>query len=104
MSRGATCVSKPPLVYASSPHIKWVTDDTRVIIVNEQTHRHLVLTEAEAAIWNWLTIPYPYQKLLPLVTALWSLAPATAEERLHHVLRRWHEEGLLTTPGGEVDG
>ncbi len=97
-------MSKISLVYTCPSHIKWVTDDTRIIIVNEQQNSHHILTEAEAAIWNWMTIPYSYRKLLPLVTLLWSLPLPKAEERLQLILHKWHEDGLLDVFNGGQSG
>lgn len=97
-------MSQTTRVYTCPPYIKWVTDDTSIVIVNEQRNSHHILVEAEAAIWNWMTIPYSYRQMLPLVTTLWSVSLPEAEKRLQHLLQKWQTNGLLNMDPDGTNG
>lgn len=76
-------------------HIKWVNDSTQVVIIDEMRNQTHILQGEEAAVWSWLTLGYSYERILPLVAALWTAEPQVANHKLAGLLTAWHSTGLL---------
>ena len=87
------------VVFAGSEVIQWVQDAGHVIVVDERRGEVHVLSGAEATVWGWLTLTYPYPKLIRLLAALLRLPLDEAEQRLVAILQNWRAAGLLETAG-----
>lgn len=84
-----------PITYSCSPRVSWAVDAGQIIVVDEQQGRHYCLRGVEAAVWDWLTLAYPYPRLLTLLANLLAVSPAQAAVPLHAMLRQWADMGLL---------
>ena len=83
------------VVFACPESMRWVEDADRVIVVDEREGETHILRGVEAAVWGWLTLAYPYPKLVQLLAALLVLSSADAEQRLVAILQDWRAAGLL---------
>jgi hypothetical protein len=75
--------------------VRWVNDAGQILVIDEQrgvTHR---LRGDEAALWNWLTLAYPYPALVEMLAALLAQPPDAATARLEAMLAAWQTAGLL---------
>lgn len=86
-------VQSVTLICASSLH--WVQDKDRVLIVAEPARAATTLYGAEAALWGWLMLGYPYLQVVELFSALLGLPPDRGEQTLASILENWCEQGLL---------
>ena len=91
-------------IYRVSDNIRWVQDANQVIVVDDHRRCFVILRAAEATIWGWLTLNYPYARLLAAVGALWTLSQAEADQRLRALLQRWSESGLLAVKARNING
>jgi hypothetical protein len=57
-------------VLTCPPSVRWVKDADQILVVNERRGTSVALRGAEAAIWDWLTLRYPYPTLVNLLAAL----------------------------------
>jgi len=81
------------MILVTPPHIRWVVDARKTIVINEQTGEAHLLTGIEAAVWSWLSLAYPYSKLVSMMTAF--LRCEDAELRLNDLLQSWYAAGIL---------
>ncbi len=89
------------VVALSSPDaVRWVKDADQILVVDEHSGNVHRLFGLEAAVWSWLTLGYPYPRLVRLTAALLSLAPAEAEPHLARCLTDWQVAGLLESCHG----
>ena len=82
---------------ASRPSVAWVTDADCIIVVDGQGGEARVLRGAEAAVWSWLSLSYPYADLVRLLATQMAVSPADSDRRLRSILRDWRARGLLET-------
>ncbi len=80
--------------------LQWVKDTNQIIIVDEQHNAPIILQGAEVAIWEWLTLEYPYAKLLKLVEGLLKTSTDEAAQQLSIIAQRWQALGLLEANEG----
>jgi len=83
------------VVFSCPESVRWVEDADRVIVVDKREGETHMLRGAEAAVWGWLTLAYPYPKLVRLLAALLARSTADAEQRLAAILQDWCAAGLL---------
>jgi len=83
------------VVFSCPEAVRWVEDADRVLVVDDRSGETHTLRGAEAAVWGWLTLAYPYPKLVRLLAALLVLSSADAEQRLVAILQDWRAAGLL---------
>lgn len=83
------------IVFACAESIRWVEDANHVVVVDERRGEAHLLHGAEAALWDWLSLAYPYPRLVRLLAALLALPVADAEQRLAAILQDWCAAGLL---------
>jgi len=87
------------ITYSCSPRVSWAIDAGQIIVVDEQYGRRHCLRGVEAAVWDWLTLAYPYPRLLALLVELLAVPPAQAAVTLRELLHRWIDIGLLVQEG-----
>lgn len=73
----------------------WVKDADQILVVGEGRGTLAALHGTEAAIWDWLTLMYPYPKLVNLLAALRAIPLDEAESQLIDLLSAWQSSGLL---------
>ena len=83
--------------------LAWVQDATQTIVVDAQHGQAHILRGLEMAVWDWLTLAYPYGKLVRLTAALLCIPPAEAEAKLAELFQQWQAAGLLAA-GEQGDG
>jgi hypothetical protein len=84
-----------PRVYRCSPSIVWVKDVGQTMIVDREEQRSWTLHDTEAAIWDLITVGYPYRKLVPMLSLLLSLPVEETTCTLTGVLEDWQEAGIV---------
>ena len=90
-----------PTMLITPEHILWVKDQDKIIVIDKQQKRTLYLQDLEAALWSWLTLAYPYQKLIYLLQASLDTTTQEAEKQLISFLQKWHSAGILVLEGGK---
>jgi hypothetical protein len=88
------------VVFSTSGSLRWVKEASSILLVDEQRHKTYTLQGIEAAVWSWLTLAYPYPKLVTLTAALLALPPEEAEQQLWALLAKWHSDGILEKKEG----
>lgn len=89
------------LTFCCNEAVVWVKDAEQILVVDTQSQRHRALRDREAVIWELLAVGYPHEKLVQMLSLVFSLVPAEAERVLAEAVHRWCEEGLVCR---EVDG
>ena len=82
-------------VYRCAPHIVWIRDADRVILVDPDNERSWLLHGIEAAIWDWLTVGYEYERIVGLLSLILQSSEDEAGATLTDALRRWCHAGLV---------
>lgn len=75
--------------------VAWVKDADCIIVVNGRRGESHILRGAEAAVWSWLMLAYPYPRLARLLAELLALPLAEAKRQLAVFLQGWRIAGLL---------
>lgn len=75
--------------------VRWVNDAGQILVIDEQRGVTHTLRGVEAAVWDWLTLAYPYPVLVEMLAALLALSPGEAAARLEAILAAWQTAGLL---------
>ncbi|MBP7694549.1 MAG: hypothetical protein KA764_21690 [Anaerolineales bacterium] len=75
--------------------VRWVVDAGQVLVVDERRGTVHCLRGVEMAVWNWLTLAYPYPRLVVLLAESLAVSPAAAEAQLAALLRGWQAAGVL---------
>ena len=78
--------------YQRARDIHWVIDARQTIVINQKSGAVFCLTGIEAAIWSWLTLSYPYQTMLELISGM---EQTEAAPLLHKTVQKWRALGLL---------
>jgi len=78
--------------YICPSHVTWVIDAQQTIVINEQSGEFAILSDIDATLWSWLTLNYPTNKLLTMISALDCPHP---EQLLQSTLQKWTNAGLL---------
>ncbi len=83
------------VVFFTPDSLRWVKEASSILLIDEQCHKTYTLQGTEAAVWSWLTLAYPYPKLVTLLAGLLVLPPEEAEQQLQTLLLKWHTDGVL---------
>ena len=83
------------VVLSCANPIYWVQETDHVLVVDETHQKTYILSGVEGALWNWLVLAYPYNKVVDLLATLLGLSIPTAEVHMHTILRKWLDAGLL---------
>ena len=78
-----------------SPHISWVVDRMKTILVHESTGKVSILQGIQAAVWSWLNLGYPYPILLEFIACLSKVSPSVAQVELDQMLIEWQGLGFV---------
>lgn len=85
--------------YQCSPDIVWVKDAGQTLLVDRRADRSWLLHDAEAVIWDLLTVGYSYEKTAQMMALVLSLSKEQAERTLSGVLADWRHAGILRSAG-----
>jgi hypothetical protein len=97
-------VSEPPLIYRCSPAIVWVRDAGQILLVDREAEQSWSLHDAEAVIWDLLTVGYSYAKIVQMLSLTLSLSVEQANHTLSNVLRNWRDAGIVQVSGDAQNG
>jgi len=75
--------------------VSWVKDSTQIIVIDVVNQRAYLLRGNEMAVWDWMTLGYPFGKLAHMVAVLQNMSLEEAEKSLAEMIQRWCEAGLL---------
>ena len=95
---------KESVNYRCSPDITWVRDAGQTLLVDAQRRLFWSLEGAEAAVWDWLTLAYPYDKIVHFLSLLLSATTGEAQRMLVETLRSWQVRGILQVMGDSRHG
>ena len=90
--------------YQCSPDITWVRDTGGTLLVDAVRAQAWSLSGVEASIWEWLTLAYPYDKVVHFLSVLLRIRADEAEETLLSALRGWLAAGILQISGENESG
>ena len=98
-------MSRPTMMaYDCAPTITWVKDASQVIVIEGRGARSWSLQGIEAVIWDLLTLNYGFAGMVDLLAVLLEGSRERAATTLLGTMRRWEEEGIVTTNGRGQDG
>jgi hypothetical protein len=83
------------LVYDCASDITWVRDADRILLVDAKKEQFWSLQGVEAAMWDWLTLAYPYEKIVRFLSLLSRVPAGEAERKFLTTLRGWQELGIV---------
>ena len=97
-------MSDLPLIYRCSPAIVWVRDAGQILLVDREAEQSWSLHDAEAVIWDLLTVGYSYEKITQMLSLTLSLSVEQADRALSDVLRNWRDAGIVQVSGDDKNG
>ncbi len=83
------------ITYRCAPDITWVRDSGQTLLVDAQTRQSWSLRGAEVAMWDWLTLAYPYEKLIRFISLLLRAPADDAKRMLLTTLLGWQDAGIV---------
>jgi hypothetical protein len=75
--------------------LRWVNDAGQILVIDERRGVTHTLGGDEAAVWDWLTLAYPYPTLVEMLAVLLAQSSNVAAARLEAILAGWQAAGLL---------
>jgi hypothetical protein len=92
------------LIYRPGPNVTWLRDANHILVIDGERGETWSLSGREAALWDWLNLGYPYQKILEFLSLLMRASPHEAEKTLLTLLRDWQSEGIIHSVEEGLDG
>jgi hypothetical protein len=86
-------------MYRCAPAIAWLRDADQTLLVDAERGQFWSIRGVEAAIWDLLTLNYPYEKIVPFLSLLMRVRTDEAEGMFLAVLRGWQEAGVVQIRG-----
>lgn len=75
--------------------VSWANDTAQTVVVDERRGAVYVLCGAEMAVWDWLALGYPFERVVGLLAALQADALVQAEATCVGLIESWLALGLL---------
>jgi hypothetical protein len=82
-------------VYQCAPGITWLRDADHMLLVEEERGQSWLMRGTQAAVWDFLTLAYPYQKIVRFLSLLLRVPIEEAEVTLLCLLCDWQAAGIL---------
>ncbi|MBU0703104.1 MAG: hypothetical protein KKC18_04485 [Chloroflexi bacterium] len=92
------------VTYCCSPSIVWVKDAGQTLVVDRETRQTWTLRGMEAVVWDLLAVGYSYQRIVPLLSLIFSLSAGEAKSTLTGLLREWQDTGIVQVCREANDG
>jgi hypothetical protein len=73
----------------------WVKDASQIIVINVVDQTIHLLQAEEMAVWDWLSLGYPFGKVAHMLAELQKQPLADAEKSLEKRVQGWIASGLL---------
>lgn len=92
------------LTYCCAPSVVWVKDAAQTLVVDQETGQSWFLRDAEAVMWGLLTVGYTYQRIVSMLSLIFSLPEEEAERTFIGVLGKWLDARFIQVSGETDDG
>ncbi len=83
------------LTYRCAPAITWLREANQILLVDVERGRFWFIHGLEAAIWDFLALAYPYEKIVRFLSLLLRTSTGEAEKTLLAALRGWQGLGIV---------
>ncbi len=90
--------------YRCVPTIVWVKDAEQTILIEEAGKHSWILRGEEAAIWDWLTLSHPSERIVRFLSVLSGTSTGEAREALLAILQGWEKAEILQAVEGDSRG
>jgi hypothetical protein len=90
--------------YQCAPAIVWVKDARQTLLVDQGRGQRWALHGAEAAIWDLLTLNYPFGRMAGFLSDLLGVSARDAAQQLLDVLHTWEQAGIVEAFEGNRRG
>ncbi len=108
ISEGATASTRggrgAASTYRCVPTIVWVKDAEQTILIEEDAKRSWILRGEEVAIWDWLTLNHPAERIVRFLSVLSGTSVEEARKALVTILQRWEKAGVVQIVEGDGRG
>jgi hypothetical protein len=78
-----------------APSIAWLRDDGQTLLVDAEREQFWSIHGVEAAIWDFLALAHPYEKIVRFLSLLMTASTDEAERTFLAVLRDWQRTGIV---------
>ena len=90
--------------YRCVPTIVWVKDAEQTILIEEAGNHSWILRGEEAAIWDWLTLNHPSERIVHFLSVLSGISTEEAGKALLVILQGWEKAGIVQAVEGDSRG
>lgn len=97
-------IVKGASTYRCAPTVVWVKDAGQTILVEEAGRNSWILRGEEAAIWDWLTLNHPFERIVRFLSVISGTSADEARKALLAILQRWEKAGIVQTAEGNRCG
>lgn len=84
----------------STDSVFWVKDRGQILVLDEKRQEIHVLRGVEAAVWGWLVLNYPYEKMVRSLTLMLGTSTEETQECLSTIIQKLISTGILTVEIG----
>lgn len=83
------------LTYCCAPAVAWLRDADQILLVDPARKQFWPIRGAEAAIWDFMILAYPYEKIVRFLSLLLGTSTGEAKKIFLAVLRDWQRRGVI---------
>jgi len=92
------------ICYRCAPAVTWVRDADQTLLVDAEGGGHWSLRGAEAAVWDWLVLAYPYERIVRFLSLLLRVPAGQVGKVLCSTLLAWQDAGIVQAVGESYRG
>ena len=82
-------------IYFCPAGVEWVKNTDGILVVQGNQGRSYLLTGLESALWSWMSLSYPYPRLVSMLAELAGISRLAAGRKLMQILEDWRGKGIL---------
>jgi hypothetical protein len=82
-----------------APTINWLRDTDQVFLLDTESGQYWSIRGIEMAMWDFMTLAYPYEKIVRFLSLFLETSPAEAEKVFITTLCNWQEVGIIQITG-----
>jgi hypothetical protein len=90
--------------YRCVPTIVWVKDAEQTLVIEEAGKHSWILRGEEAAVWDWLTLNHPSERIVRTLSVLSGTSTEEARRALLAILQEWEKAGIVQAVEGDSRG
>jgi hypothetical protein len=90
--------------YRCVSDIVWVKDAEQTILIEKAGKRSWIIRREEAAIWDWLTLNHPSERIVRFLSVLSGTSTEEAKKALAAILQEWEKAGIVQVTEGKRRG